>query len=111
MARGVQTLACSQTPDAIEATCAIGEGIAGTRSFIDGNRRTAFGTLNVALTANGLKLETRPCDAACFVVNLASRRVHVEEFRDTVRKRIVPDTPIHPRIRDESIVPRPSFIP
>ena len=36
VARGAQALAYSETPDAIEATCAIAEGIVSNHPFIDG---------------------------------------------------------------------------
>jgi death on curing protein len=83
-------LASYGEPDTAELAAMYALGIARNHPFIDGNKRTAFGTLVLFLSQNGLELEAPDAEAVVVMLSVASGDMSDQEFTAWVRDHALP---------------------
>ena len=83
-------LASYGEPETAELAAMYALGIARNHPFIDGNKRTAFGTMVLFLSQNGLELEAPDAEAVVVMLSVASGDMSDQEFTAWVRDHALP---------------------
>ena len=83
-------LASYGEPDTAELAAMYALGIARNHPFIDGNKRTAFATMVLFLSQNGLELEVGDAEAVVHMLAVASGELTDGELTIWVREHAVP---------------------
>ena len=80
-----QNLTAYGQPDAVDLAAAYGFGIARNHPFIDGNKRTAFVTVELFLDLNGYELTATDADCVLTMLALASSEIDEAAFANWIR--------------------------
>ncbi len=75
-------------PDVADLAAAYGFGLARNHPFVDGNKRTAFVTLELFLNLNGWPLQASDTDCVLVMLSLAAGEVDEATFAAWLRSRI-----------------------
>ncbi len=72
-------------PDYADLAAAYGVGIAKNHPFVDGNKRTAFLSIGLFLSLNGMRLKATQVDATLTMLAVASGEMDEVAFADWLR--------------------------
>jgi death-on-curing protein len=86
-----QNRAAYGAPDAAELAAAYAHGIAKNHPFVDGNKRTAFVTLEFFLALNGQTLTADDVDCVMVMLGVADGSVSEAKLAEWIRKCLIPD--------------------
>jgi death on curing protein len=76
-------------PEALAAKAAhILFGIISLHPFIDGNKRTAYGTADIFLRLNGYSIRADPQESQKFIVRIAGGQTDEAEVKGWIRQRL-----------------------
>ena len=88
LARPRQKLACGGPCDLPALAAAYAWGLARSRPYADGNKRTAFVVMAAFLGLNGLNLVTDEADAVTAMTALAAGDLEEEPLAEWIRRRV-----------------------
>ena len=81
-------LANYETPDAAALAGAYGYGVSRNHPFLDGNKRTAFVSVELFLQLNGYELQASDADCVMVMLKVAAGDITEAEFVNWLRQRI-----------------------
>jgi death-on-curing protein len=77
-------------PTHVEKAAALSYSLACNHGFADGNKRTAFGALDLFLRINGFRISATPEEIEAAFVAISDHKMKRDEFQEWVRKHVVP---------------------
>ena len=77
-------------PDCTDLAAAYGFGIARNHPFIDGNKRTAFVTVELFLALNGFQLAAEDVECVMTMLALAAGEIEEDAFAAWIRAHVQP---------------------
>jgi len=89
LARPRERFAFNESVDLARLAAAYAFGLAQSRPFIDGNKRTALVAAEVFLELNGMTLTARDEDCVLTMLRLAAGEIEEPAFADWLRKNAV----------------------
>ena len=81
-----QHLAAYGSPDVAELAAAYAFGIAKNHGFVDGNKRTAWGTANIFIEKNRCNMRPKQTDIVVMMEGIANGRISDADFAAWLRK-------------------------
>jgi death-on-curing protein len=85
-----QNIAIYGAPDIAELAAAYGVGISKNHPFLDGNKRTAFVSVELFLMLNGFTLKANDVDCILTMLDVASGVLNEADFSSWLRLNIEP---------------------
>jgi death-on-curing protein len=83
-------LAAYGEPDASALAAAYGHGLVRNHPFVDGNKRTAFVTVELFLDLNGFALDADDADCVLTMLRLAAGEMGEDDFAAWIRRHLQP---------------------